>query len=186
MGLKNFRQGYEGLAGRTYRLRFGRDIVPSVPTLAMGYRHVGLHLHCPEGRFGGTPEAVVEEPRGSEAAIQALLREIEEHRRFLEGLREIGDRLPPSTVGREALGGLPLPADVREILDRLPAPRVPSLPFLRGVRRAVGGLLGIGRTPLRSPFLTPPPKRPDLLGALFEQLPPPIRDHLPHRYLGAL
>lgn len=145
-GTEDFRRGYEGLARRTYRLHLDQDIVPSVPTLAMEYRHVGLYLHCPEGRFGGAPEAVAEELPESLEAIRTSLREIEEHVPFL---RAIKDRLSSLTGRLAGLGGLPLPAGVQDILDRLPAPRVPNLP------RRILRMLGIGRTPLPSPFLTP-------------------------------
>ena len=71
------------------------------------------------------------------------------------------------------------PALVQSLLDevrnflRRPSPLgLPSLSFVRM---------------LLPNFLNPAPSsRPDLLGVLLEQFPPAIRDHLPHRYLGAL
>jgi triacylglycerol lipase len=133
VGTDAFRQRYAELSNRTYRLRFGEDVVPGVPTLGMGYRHVGLYLHCRAGRFDGSPRAAEE---GSDDTS------------VFRSLREVGDFLR------------------RPSLD---------LPLLTGPRT------------LLPPFLSPaPPVRPDLLGVVLEQLPPPIRDHLPHRYLGAL
>jgi hypothetical protein len=46
------------LAGATYRLVHGEDIVPSVPPSKLGFRHVGCLLRAPRGGvFEGAPLA---------------------------------------------------------------------------------------------------------------------------------
>jgi hypothetical protein len=136
VGGEDFERNYRGRLGeRTHRLRFGRDLVPSIPTRAQGFRHVGRYVHCPAGRFADVPDASI--------------RNADE----------------PDLLG-----------DAHETLRTLLAPSWP--PAARWGDRF--------RSWLR-PILDPPvPPRPDLVGILLEQLPPPIGDHLPHRYCAAL
>src|SRR4051812_32358293 len=55
VGTAAFQARYGALTERTYRLHFGRDIVPGIPTAEQGYRHIGLYLHCSAGRFADPP-----------------------------------------------------------------------------------------------------------------------------------
>jgi triacylglycerol lipase len=135
VGTATFQARYAALADRTYRLHFGRDLVPGVPTPEQGYRHVGLYLHCPAGRFADLPASAMG-PSDEPAVVSDLL------------------------------------AEVRVFLQR-PSSIAPSI-------------VAHARMLLPGHFNPAPQIRPDFLGVILEQLPPPIRDHVPHRYLGAL
>jgi triacylglycerol lipase len=135
VGTKAFQDRYAPLAARTYRLRFGQDFVPGVPTPELGYCHVGRYLHCPSGKFADLGQP------GSQQSDEPRL------------INDVRDQ-----VARFLTGGGPI-----------------RLPFPTGLRMLLPRRLGPA-----------PSVRPDLFAVALEQLPPPLRDHVPHRYLGAL
>jgi hypothetical protein len=135
VGRAAFGMRYAPLADRTYRLRYGEDIVPAVPPPEQGFHHVGLYFHCAGDKFPDARSALL---RSSDEP--SLIKDV------LDDLRAIRDagwlrRLPTYTLARLFLPDLLSPA---------------------------------------------PATRPDLIGVILEELPPALRDHVPHRYLGAL